>query len=385
MSLSFWMSVLNLMIVLVVFCIILVFITQNERKKEVVPLKNKNLISGSWTVSVLIPAHNEEKSIEKCITSCLRQTRPPDKIIVVNDGSTDNTLKILKSFGNRIKIVNLEKNTGNKSKAQEVGLKYVDTDIFITVDADTRLDKNFVFQILKSFYEKDIVAVCGMVESEKGNWITKVREINYLIGQTIYKKAQIAISALFVLSGCASGFKTEEFKKIVTFDHDTVTEDLDFTYKLKLANKKLDFNNQAIVYTQDPNNLKSYFKQLYRWYSGGWTCLKKNVKIFSKPNNALMLSLIYVEGFLMGALFLFAPLLVFIGIKYFAYLLLLQFLIVSICLSYGIFKYKKYSLYLYLPHHYFLGLADKSIFVGSFFKEIILNKRNLQWQKADRY
>ena len=87
-------------------------------------------------ISVLIPAYNEEKSIGKCVESCLNQTRNPDEIIVVNDGSTDNTLQILKSFGNQIKIIDLEKNTGNKSKAQEIGLNYVHTDIFITTDAD---------------------------------------------------------------------------------------------------------------------------------------------------------------------------------------------------------------------------------------------------------
>jgi len=379
-----WITLLNLMIVLIVFCIIFIFAIIGK-KNDSLSLNDKNLISGSWSVSILIPAYNEEKSIRKCIDSCLNQSRAPDEIVVVNDGSTDNTLKVLESFGDKIKIINLEENTGNKSKAQEIGLEQIKNDVFITVDADTRLSKNFVFEILRSFYEKNIIAVCGLVESDKGNWITKVREINYLIGQTIYKRAQNTIGALFVLSGCASGFKTKEFKKVVTFDHDNVTEDLDFTYKLKLANKELEFNDKAIVYTQDPNNFKSYFKQLYRWYSGGWTCLKKNYKIFSKPNNALILSLIYIEGSLMGALFLFVPLLLLLGIKVFLSFLLLQFLIVFVCLSYGVFKYRKFSLYLYLPHHYFLGLADKSIFVGTFFKEILLNKKNLQWQKADRY
>jgi len=372
------------MIVLIVFCIIFVFAII-RRNGENILLDDENSFADLWSISILIPAYNEEKSIAQCINSCLAQSRPADEIVVVNDGSTDNTLEILKSFGNKIKIINLKENTGNKSKAQEIGLKYIKNDVFITVDADTRLSKNFVSEILKSFYKRDIIAVCGMVESEKGNWITKVREINYLIGQTIYKRAQGIIGALFVLSGCASAFKTKEFKRTITFDHDNVTEDLDFTYKLKLANKKLDFNNKAIVYTQDPNNFHSYFKQLYRWYSGGWTCLKKNYRILSKPNNALILSLIYIEGFLMGALFLFVPLLLLLGVKIFLSFLVLQFFIVFVCLTYGVFKYKKFSLYFYLPHHYFLGLADKSIFVGTFFKEILLNKKNLHWQRADRY
>ena len=69
------------------------------------------------TVSILIPAYNEEKGIENSIKSCLNQTVKPDNVIVINDGSTDNTLKILQKYKNKIKIINLKENTGNKSKA----------------------------------------------------------------------------------------------------------------------------------------------------------------------------------------------------------------------------------------------------------------------------
>jgi len=192
------------------------------------------------TSTILIPAYNEEMSIVKCVSSCLHQSENADEIIVVNDGSTDRTLEFLKLFEKDIKIIDLKKNTGNKSKAQEIGLKYVNTEIFITTDADTELDFNFVKQIKNDFRKNPKTsAVCGFVESKKNNWITNVREINYLIGQTIYKKAQSYISALFVLAGCSSAFKTKDFREIVTFDHDNITEDLGFTYKLKLADKKI--------------------------------------------------------------------------------------------------------------------------------------------------
>lgn len=337
------------------------------------------------TISILIPAHNEEKSIGECVNSCLSQTRKPDEIVVVNDGSTDRTLDILKSFGEKIKLVNLRQNTGNKSKAQEAGLKHVTTDIFISTDADTILDRNFIKEMEKSFGDEKVSAVCGFVESRKCNWITNVREINYLIGQTIYKEAQSKINAIVVLIGCGSAFKTEEFRKTVTFDHDNITEDQDFTYKLKLADKKILLQKKAIVYTQDPNNLKSYFRQLYRWYSGGWYCLKKNISILKKPNNALILSLIYLEGLFMGSALLLSPLLLFINARYFLLFLGLSLLITYLSSSYGIFKFKRYELFLYIPHQYLLGLAEQTIFIYTFFKEIVFNKKNLTWYKPDRY
>ena len=336
-------------------------------------------------ISILIPAYNEEKSVGKCILSCLNQTRKPDEIIVVNDGSTDSTLKILKKFLGKITIVNLKKNTGNKSKAQEIGLRFVTGDIFITTDADTSLHRNFVKKIETSFEDKEVSAVCGYVESNECNWITNVREINYLIGQTIYKKAQSYIEALFVLVGCGSAFRTKDFRKIVTFDHDNVTEDLDFTYKLKLADQKMVLQEEAIVYTQDPNNLKSYFRQLYRWYSGGWYCLRKNISILRKPNHALILSLIYLENLIMGGALLLSPLLLLWNVKYFLLFLALTWLIVGLSATYGIFKTKRYNLFLYVPCQYILAFGEQIIFFYTFFKEIILNKKNLVWYKADRY
>jgi len=337
------------------------------------------------TISILIPAYNEEKNIANCVESCFNQTRIPDEVIVINDGSTDHTLDILKSSENGIKIIDIEKNTGNKSKAQEIALPHVNTDIFITTDADTVLDRNFVEEIKKSFDDRGISAVCGFVESKKNNWITSVREINYLITQTIYKEAQDIVGALVVIAGCSAGFRTKDFRENVTFDHDNLTEDLDFTYKLKLADKKIAYNRDAIVYTKDPNNILCYFKQLYRWYSGGWTCLKKNIRILKKPNNTLILAPLYLEAVLMGGFFVLAPLLIFISWRYFMYLLLLQFSVLIVCMTYGVTKYKRYELFLYAPHHYVLGLFEEGIFLYTFVKEFVLNKKNLFWNRAKRY
>ncbi len=337
------------------------------------------------TISILITAYNEERHISRCVESCLKQKLKPEEIIVVNDGSKDRTVKILESYADKITIINLPKNTGNKSKAQEIGIKYIKTDIFITTDADTCLHPNFTIEILKSFSSNNITAVSGFVESKKGNWLTKVREINYLIGQTIFKTAQDYVGALYVLVGCGSAFKTDDFKKIIKFDHDNVTEDLDFTYKFKIADKKIILNKKAIVYTQDPNNLRSYFRQLYRWHSGGWYCLKKNFRIMKKPNNALILSLIYLEGLIMGLAIILSPFLILISYRFFLIFILLSIIVTSLSASYGILKYKKYSLFFYLPFQILLAFPEQILFLYTFAKEIILNNKNLYWYKADRY
>jgi glycosyltransferase involved in cell wall biosynthesis len=102
-------------------------------------------------VSILIPCHNEEDAIQACLESCLHQTRAPDEIVVVDDGSTDRTASILEGYRGRIKIATIANATGNKSYAQERGLHDVTGDIVVMTDGDTILDRNFVARVVPRF------------------------------------------------------------------------------------------------------------------------------------------------------------------------------------------------------------------------------------------
>ena len=107
-------------------------------------------------ISILIPCYNEELTIEKCIDSCINQTRQADQIVVVDDSSTDRTSEVLKKYGSKIKVVRTPKNTGNKSYAQEYGLQFIDGDIFITTDGDTMLKSDFIEIIEKDMLKPSV-------------------------------------------------------------------------------------------------------------------------------------------------------------------------------------------------------------------------------------
>lgn len=222
-------------------------------------------------ISLLIPSYNEDKSLEACLKSAFAQTRPLDEIIVVNDGSTDRTKAILAKYAEQydiLKPINLRKNTGNKSKAQMRGLPHITGDIVIMTDGDTILDTEFAAKIEMDF-ERDttgtLAAVAGYVSSIRYNWITACREIDYIVGQNIFKKAQSIIGYIYVMPGCATAIKTSILRDLSVY-HDTVTEDLDFTFQLHLKNLQIAYNMEAIVYTHDPPNLSSYIRQMKRWY-----------------------------------------------------------------------------------------------------------------------
>ena len=332
-------------------------------------------------ISLLIPCYNEEKSIRGSIESWLNQSRPADEIIVVNDSSTDGTLSILKEYEGKIKIVTTHKNMSNKSHAQEYGLKFVTGDIFVATDADTILDHRFIEEISKCFNDVSVDAAGGYIKSIKNNWLTACRAFEYCISQNIHKLAQSYIDSMFVIPGAAGAFRTNIFKKFLTFDHDTITEDLDFTYKLHELNLRIAYNTKAIVFTQDPFSLGAYINQIRRWFGGGFQNLKKHYMTLGEPYRALEWSLIYAEGIIFSFASLLLP---FISIYLSLYFIALYFLVLIPLSVFASIKEKRSDL-MFIPFSYtFLMYINSWIFLEQFIKVILFNKVNLIWFKPER-
>lgn len=336
----------------------------------------------SSNVTIIIPCHNEEKGIRSTIESCLKQTRKPLQILIVNDGSTDGSAKIIDEYSNFVDVVTISKATGNKSFAQEIGLKYVKGDIFFATDGDTILDSRAVEEVEKTFAkDPEVVAVGGYVKSLKYNWLTACRELDYIVGQNLHKVAQSNIDAVFVIPGCAGAFKTDIFKEYIRFDHDTLTEDLDFTYKLHKNYFKIAYNRDVVTYTQDPDKLGQYINQMRRWYGGGWQNLKKHYSVIGKPNNSLQLSLTYVEGLIFSAALFIFPL---INIKFFQFFLLPYLAFLLVLGLYGAILRRRWDLLLYSPTYLVLVFVNAWVFLEQFWKEIVLQKTNLVWFHPER-
>ncbi|TSC69104.1 MAG: glycosyltransferase [Parcubacteria group bacterium Gr01-1014_56] len=333
--------------------------------------------SKDLTISILIPCYNEEKSVVACIRSCLDQTRPADEVVVVNDGSTDNTAELLKTFGSAITVVEIPVATGNKSHAQEIGLKHITSDIVVTTDGDTILNPRFIERVAIDFTDPSVAAMGGYVVSLSHNWLTACRELDYILGQDLYKRAQAYLHAIFVIPGCAGAFRVDLFRNItIGFDHDTLTEDLDLTYKLHVQGLKIVYDREAIVYTQDPATLSSYINQMRRWYCGGWQNLLKHYQVLQNPANAFTFTLIYIEGTFFAALLFMLPVLNFVLFVYFV----LPYIVFLLLLGmYGSLVRKRWDLLLYSPTYIVLLFINAFIFLEQFVKEIVLRKKNMVW------
>ena len=333
-------------------------------------------------ISLLVPCYNEEESLEASIQSCLNQTRKFDELIFIDDCSNDKTPQILASFGEQIITYRTPKNTGNKSSAQEFGLQFVSSKIFVTTDADTLLKPNFAEEIEKSFQDGKVIAVAGAVKSLPYNWLTLCRAFDYAIGQYIHKLAQSHMNFIFVMPGAASAFRTKTFRKYITFDHDTITEDLDFTYKIHRKQFKIVYNQQAISYTQDPTDLKNYINQMRRWFGGGWqNLMKHHTIVMTKPIRAFELSIIYAEGLIFSILIFTIP---FLNFWFASWLVFGYFQVAIIFAFWAAWKEKRWKLILAPFPYIFLMFINSYIYLEQFLKEVILKKRNLIWFKPDR-
>ena len=337
---------------------------------------------GRMSITILIPAHNEEKSIAACVQSCLNQSRTPDEIIVVNDGSTDNTAQILASFGEKINVISIPQATGNKSHAQEYGLKYIKGNIFITTDADTILDRNFVKYIEEDFQKENVTAVAGYVRSLKYNWLTACRAFEYAVGQNLHKLAQHHLNFLFVIPGAAGAFRTKDFFDHITFEHDTLTEDLDFTYRLHKMHLKIFYDRRIVAFTQDPVTLYAYINQMRRWFGGGWQCLMKHKGLaISEPKVALELTLMYLEGIIFSLLLFTLP---FVSLRFFGSFIVSYFMVAIIFALLASWKERRWELLLVPIPYLFLVVINSYIFLEQMVKEVVLRRNNLYWFKPDR-
>jgi cellulose synthase/poly-beta-1,6-N-acetylglucosamine synthase-like glycosyltransferase len=334
-------------------------------------------------ITILIPCHNEEKSVAACVRSCLLQTRKPDEIIVVNDGSTDRTGEILAGFGDQITVITIPVATGNKSHAQEYGLRFVTGDVFIATDGDTVLHPDFVKYVEEDFTKHpDITAVAGYIRSVKHNWLTACRAFEYSVGQNLHKLAQHHLNFLFVIPGAAGAFRTQSFFKHITFEHDTLTEDLDFTYRLHKQGLRIFYDRRVIVFTQDPATLHSYINQMRRWFGGGWQCLMKHHRLAAEqPKIALELSLMYLEGIAFSTLLFILP---FLSLRFFGAFLASYFILACAFAGFAAYKERRIGL-LFVPLPYLLLVVINSyIFLEQMVKEVIIRQKNLSWFHPER-
>ncbi|UBU19055.1 glycosyltransferase family 2 protein [Nonomuraea gerenzanensis] len=219
------------------------------------------------TVTVIIPAHNEELGLPATLRSIKSQTIPPDKIIVIDDASTDHTGAIAASYG--VTVLRPPHNLGSKAKAQNHALPHCDTDLILAVDADTVLSPDYIEHLKPAFHDPAVQIAAGNVQTRftRTPW-ERGRSTEYLFGFHWHRPIQQLANSPMVCSGCCSMFRRTALTESGGFPERTIVEDMDFTWSQQLAGRRAVYVSDAVAWAADPESLTYLRKQVWRWMAG---------------------------------------------------------------------------------------------------------------------
>ena len=232
-------------------------------------------------ISLVVPAYNEEITIGDCVKSLLSIDYPDYEIIVIDDGSTDGTLEEARKFeGLGVKVIH-QVNQG-KANALNNGIRLSEGEIVITVDADTKLHPESLKKIASRFASNQhIGSVAGNVKVAPNTGILNaLQTTEYTTGINLTRKAQSMLGCVMVVPGPIAALRGNVIKQVGFLSDDTFAEDFDITMKILKAGYRVEYEDEAIAYTDAPRSLEDLMKQRRRWYRGMMQVLEKHPDMY---------------------------------------------------------------------------------------------------------
>lgn len=280
-------------LLLVKYTLFLLVAPFHKVKESLRQLRIKKMQNGheyAPLVSVLVPAWNEEVGILDTVRSLLDSSYPHVQVVVVNDGSTDGTEKIVKKFIRRNaatlrssdkSIVYDYKLNEGKGEALNHAIKRSSGEIIITVDADSIADKDMVKNIVRYFADKNVDAVVGNVKvAGEIGFLNLLQRLEYLFG-FYHKRAHSVMGAEYIYGGaCAAFRRSSVFDKIGLFDSSSITEDIEMSLRTRYHGHQAVFADDAICYTEGASTLVALVKQRLRWKKGRFEAFTKYRRMF---------------------------------------------------------------------------------------------------------
>ncbi|MGG4392943.1 glycosyltransferase [Paenibacillus thiaminolyticus] len=304
------------------------------------------------SISVLVPAYNEELTIKNCIDAMAGLHYENYEIIVINDGSKDATFARLdellelepdnREADNKLsykpikgcyrsrrypRIFVIDKLNGGKADSLNAGIDCAASDIVITLDADSMLEANALKYVNQYFHQDDVIALGGtvkivqgaekqdgvIVERFRGRGLIKSQIINYIHGFYVRKLTQSVFNSIVVISGAFGAFYKDILIQVNGF-RSTVGEDIDITLKIheymkaKRLKKKLVYAPEAVCYTECPENLPNFYKQRIRWQKAFVDCILIYWSKLSHKFSSGVSLFFAIDGFMLGTFSAFTTL-----------------------------------------------------------------------------
>lgn len=249
--------------------------------------------------SIIVPAHNEEEQISATIENLRDLDYPDYEVLVVNDGSSDRTAEIIDALATRhsrwLRIVHVEPNVG-KARATNAGILLSRGHFILVMDADSLIEKDVLTHMAAHFLSMPRVgAVTGNPRVlNRTSLLGKIQvgEYSSIIG--LIKRTQRILGKVLTVSGVISAFRRSALLECGLYDADTVTEDIDMTWKLQKNFWDVRYEPRALCWVLVPETVRGLYCQRVRWAQGGVEVLKKHAGIWRDPRQRRLWP-VYVE------------------------------------------------------------------------------------------
>lgn len=232
------------------------------------------------TVSVVIPACNEEKLLSRALQSVLRQDYPISECVIVDDGSVDGTAAVVEGLAGRAgptRLVVLRQPAGGKARALNLGFNVATSDLVLWLDADSVLASRAVSILVRPFRDAGVAAVgCNVRVANRGSLFGWFQRLELVVGQRPTRRARGLTRSANMLPGSAAMVRRALVRELGGFTADTACCACDLAFRLLRDGRRVLFEPRAVVATEVPGRLLDVLHQRYVWTRGLLQVLRRD-------------------------------------------------------------------------------------------------------------
>ena len=319
------------MYTLLIFCLSFVGLLQHRLKEKFATPLEIRKAKITPPVSILVPAHNEEKSIAASIKSLLNLEYGEFEVVVINDGSKDKTLDVMKEefqlreirqdsnhqiptqkvnavYRSRTckNLIVIDKQNGGKADSLNTGINICSYPLFCCIDADSILEKHSLLRIAYPYMEaySTVVATGGLVRALNGCTVKDGQVQTVKLSKKLIVNFQVleyfrsflsgrmgfsALNCLLIISGAFGLFKKQVVIEAGGYRHDTVGEDMELVVRLhhmlrkQKKNYSIQFIPDPVCWTEAPEDIGTLGRQRNRWQRGLGDSLLFHIEMLGNP------------------------------------------------------------------------------------------------------